>query len=142
MRFTEKMIYNIKKALPVLAIAGAGLMASCDKDDEPDVPQHDVELGFCQDYYDEIQPTIVSKHAYDPSVRNIYFVVTNSYFTNYGPLGIGQFRRYLDERIQIAPNKIHGRGNFEFEPGIIAKEDSLWFVKQGWTVNQQAQKQK
>ena len=136
MRFTKTLKYNLKRALPILTIAGAGLMASCDKDDEPSIPQHDVELKFYQDHYDEIQPTVVSKHAYDESVRNIYFVLTDGDFTNFGPIGLGQVHKYLDERIQIAPNKIRGRGNFEFAPGIVEKEDSLWFVKQGWTVNQ------
>ena len=141
MRFNKKIKYNIKRTLPILAIAGAGLMSSCDKGDDPAPVQHDVELKFYQDNYKEIQPVVVSQHAYDPSVRNIYFVLINGGdFTTFGPIGLGQFRKYLDERILIAPHIIRGRGNFVFLPGIVEKEDSLWFVKQGWTVNQHKQK--
>lgn len=133
-------MYNLKRGLPALAIAGAGLMASCDKDEPDPVPpstQHDVELKWFQDYYEEIEPTVIKVHAHDPYVRYIYLsVVNDGYFENYAPLNIENMRKALDSRIKIAPHKIRGRGNMRFKPGAAAKEDSLWYVKQGWTINQ------
>lgn len=141
MRFTKKIKYNIKHALPLLAIAGAGLMSSCDKDDEPNVPQHDVELKFFQDWYEEVEIDIIKQHAADPNVRTIYLSVVNGGdYTNFSTQNISNQRQFFTKRFQIAPNKIKGKGNFQFEPGVILKEDSLWYVKQGWTINKQNQK--
>ena len=137
MRFTDKIKYNIKRGLPILAIAGAGLMASCDKDDEPNVPQHDVELKFFSGYVEEVTPENIKANVQDKSVRHIYLVVANGgkYF-HYSPRNITDLHEFIEERINIAPNKISGRGNMQFEPGYASTADSLWFVKHGYTVNQ------
>ncbi len=141
MRFTKNFKYTIKRALPILAIAGAGFMSSCDKEDEPTPVQHDVELKFFQDWYEEVEIDNIKKHVADPTVRIVYLSVVNGGdYTNVSTENISNQRRFFTERFQIAPNKIKGRGNFQFEPGVILKEDSLWYVKQGWTINKQNQK--
>lgn len=137
MRFTKTFKYNLKRALPILAIGGASMLASCDKHDEPAMPMHDVELKFFQAYYEEIEPSIIQTHVQDKSVRNIYLCVANKGdYTNFETNNLSNLRKYLSERINIAPNKIHGKGNFRFEPNVVSKADSLWFVQQGWTINQ------
>jgi len=144
MRFTDKIKYNIKRSLPILAIAGAGLMSSCSKDDEPEVPKHDVELRFMPGYYEEVELDIVKKHADDPYVRMIYLIpARDGRFLNFNTAEhLHNLTDFFQERFDIAPNKIKGRGNFQFIPGLVAKEDSLWYVKHGWTINQHNQKQK
>jgi len=134
MRFTDKIKYNIKRGLPALAIAGAGLMAhGCS--DEPAPTPHDVELKFRVAEYDEIDDNNVQKYAKDQSVRYIYLCVEGS-FTNFNQQGITGMRKYMEKTFNIAPNKIRGRGNWIFKPGLALKSDSLWYVQHGWTVNQ------
>jgi len=135
MRFTDKIKYNIKRSLPILAIAGAGLMSSCDKDDEPEAPKHDVELKFRVARYDEISDENVLKHVKDPSVRYIYLCVEGS-FDNFSRPGITGMRNSLQKTIDFAPDRIRGRGNWIFVPGLALKPDSLWYVQHGWTINQ------
>lgn len=138
MRFTKKMKYNIKHALPMLAIAGAGLMASCDSDD--DIPQHDVELTFSQDNYGEVSNENITRHAQDPEVRTIYLTVIDGYYANANTQNLNNLCKSFTKKVNIAPHKIRGRGNFQFAPGVVQKSDSLWFVQQGWTINKQNQK--
>ena len=143
MRFTQKIKYNLKHAIPMLAIAGAGLMASCDKDDDT----YDVELEFCENSTETDYSSINSiEHlkqlSSDPQVANIYMkVLDKSNHTGYGVNGLHRLRNYMEERINVS-KKIHGRGNFKFRIGRCALEDSLWLVQQGWTINQHLQNQK
>lgn len=142
MRFTKTLKYNLKRALPILAIAGAGMMTSCSKDDEP---QRDVELKFSQIVSpDEVLALdVLQKYVDDPSVRNIYMYVEGDW-TNVVAKNIQEMKdRFYKPRIELSP-KIHGRGNWTFKPGEASKvpEDSLWYVQQGWTINKHLQKQK
>lgn len=151
MRITKTLKYSLKRALPILTIASAGMMSSCDnKEDEPQIPTHDVELTFYENnmgsHVENISIENVTKYAKDPSVANIYLTVTDENdYTKFVPPSTEQsvrnMRSYFSKRTEISP-KVHGRGNFKLLPGIAAKEDSLWFVKQGWTINQHLQNQK
>lgn len=147
MRFTDKIKYNIKRIMPALIVAGAGFMSSCSKDassdDEPQIPQHDVELKFEQGYYTEIQDDVIQKHANDPTVRHVYLtVIDNGNLWGFDQEGISILCKNMHRRINIAPQKISGRGNFRFARGYTEKSDSLWFVSKGWTVNKRLQNQK
>ena len=144
MRFTKNFKYNIKRALPLLAIAGAGFMSSCDKEDEPTPVQHDVELPFTKSTADDrLTFSILQGYINDPTVRNIYLVVEGDW-NNYTPDNISQTRdNFLEPRIKMSP-KIRGRGDFHFTPGAASRvpSDSLWYIQQGWTINKYLQKQK
>jgi len=144
MRFTDKIKYNIKRGLPILAIAGAGLMSSCDKDDEPEVPPHDVELVFDRYTGEKVLALpILKKYINDPSVRTLYLVVEGEW-QNWEAANISDCRkRFFQPRIEMSP-KIRGKGDWRFPVGIASKvpNDSLWFVQQGWTINKYLQKQK
>ena len=144
MRFTKTLKYNLKRALPILTIAGAGLMASCDKDDEPSIPQHDVELPFSKTTADNrLTFEILQGYIDDASVRNIYLVVEGDW-NNYTAANISQSRdRFFQPRMEMSP-KIRGRGDFTFTPGEASKvpSDSLWYIQQGWTINKRFQNQK
>lgn len=138
MRFTKTVPYKLRRLIPMLGLAGATLFTACSKDDEP---QHDVELKFFQGYAEEIEPDIIKQHADDPSVRTIYLSLVNGgNYTNFQTEDISALRNGLNKRLQIAPHKTRGKGNFRFVPGYATKPDSLWFVQQGWTVNKQNQK--
>ena len=141
-RFAKQFKYNLKRALPAFIIAGAGMMAqSCsDKDDDP-TPTHDVELKWSIDDYGTHADAIESidnirAYAADKSVANIYLTLDDSNnFSRFGTQNLSNVHSYLEERTSVSP-KVHGRGDFNIPFGRINKEDSLWLVKNGWTVNQ------
>lgn len=142
MHFTQKIKYNLKHAIPMLAIAGAGLMTSCDKDD--DLPMHDVEIHFTGQTGDEkLTFEILQKYINDPSVRYIYMVAEG----NWGGViarNITEMReRFFQPRIEMS-KKMHGRGDFNFQLGEASKvpDDSIWYTQQGWTINKRFQNQR
>lgn len=138
MQVLKKIIpYKVRRALPILGIAaGSMFMSSCSNDnDEPQVPQHDVELKFSVGEYDNIKSSIIKSHADNPAVRHIYLCVEGD-FLNFDADGINNMRNGMEKRINVSPQKVRGRGNFIFVPGLVTKTDSLWYVKQGWTINQ------
>lgn len=127
--------YKIRRLLPIAAITAGSLMtASCDKD-EPEIPQHDIELKFCVGEYDNIKSSVIKSHADNPAVRHIYLCVEGD-FLNFDAYGINNMRNGMENRINVAPQKVRGRGNFIFVPGLVTEADSLWYLKQGWTINQ------
>ena len=145
MRFTKKFPINLSpKYLAMLMLGGASLFASCDKEDEP---ARDIELPFYENPtsydYDPIEPSNLKQYIADPTIRNIYMKVTDQ--NDYSHLAAPNLRTlhgYLEDRINVCPQKIRGRGNFKFPVGNIEKSDSLWFVQNGWTINQHLQNQK
>lgn len=52
-----------------------------------------------------------------------------------GTNALNQIRVYLEKRVN-ASRKVRGKGDLIFEQGVVLPADSLWFVEQGWTVNQ------
>lgn len=144
MKILNKTIpYKIRRLLPIAAIAAGSLMtASCDKDEPP----HDVILDFWESPFnhniDNIAIPVLESYAKDPNVINIYMHTTdqNSYptiETRHFPI----MREFFQMRFDVSP-KIKGSGNFNFRPGVISEQDSLWFLSKGWTINKQLQKQK
>lgn len=145
MQILKKIIpYKIRRILPIAGIAAMGMaLPSCDKDDEPDVPPHDVEIVFYEDF--DVTFDILRKHAANPSVKNIYLIPPqNDRYGTFEPENVAASRKYFWEpRFEISP-KIKGRGDFRIKPGSASKvpEDSLWFVSKGWTINQYLQNKK
>lgn len=144
MKLLNKVLpYKLKRALPVVGLATATLgigatMTSCEKEPMPE--KHDVVLEF--GFMPRLQvvslkmDTIV-KYVNDPAVETIYMkLLDGDDATFYSTPGITATRDYLAERIDVAPQKVKGQGNFEFAAGMATPEDSLWFVQHGWTVNQ------
>ena len=124
----KKTIY-----LLVLAVAAIFSLPSCDKEpkEEPYREPYEKELFFDQRNQDSIEPLVLKYFAKDKACTHIYMHVTDdNNFTSATPSVV---RSNLQERINIS-SKISGRGDFRFSVGI-AKEDSIWFVQNGWTVN-------
>lgn len=135
-----KVIYNYKVLFPGLFLF---MISSCSNNDE-DEPMYDVELTFYENnmgsHVENISIDNITRYAKDPHVANIYLTVTEENdYTKFVPpsneQSVKNMRIYFTKRLDISP-KVHGRGNFKLLPGIAAKEDSLWFVQKGWTINQ------
>ncbi len=128
---------NIKFILLLLIGSISLTITGCGdrKDDEPTVTQHDIELKFSVGEYGNIKSSIIKSHAENPAIRYIYLCVEGD-FLNFDAYGIANMKEGMENRINVAPQKVRGRGNFIFVPGLVTKADSLWYVKQGWTINQ------
>ena len=130
-----------KRAVPALALAGLTLTA-CEKENDKLIYRapYEKELRFNDYNGDSIEMPIVQKFARDTACKHVYLTLTDdNNFTNQTTDDITGWRNYLDKRIQLAPNKISGRGDFYFSKGNASIADSLWFVEHGWTVNQRKQ---
>ena len=124
-------------ALPIVLLLAVG----CEKEPAEKAPvyraPYEKELRFSDTNADSIEMPIVQKFARDTACKHIYLTVTDdNNFTNMKADDINTIRNILDERIQLAPNKTSGRGNFRFMRGVIRLEDSVWYVQNGWTINQ------
>lgn len=147
MKLKKIFPYNIKKALPVLGLAGASFfMGGCDKNDEPVVPTMDlvVEIDqlnsgilFYDDENDVRHPSkMIQEYVADPKVRTIYLVPNDNWY-NFIASSITGLRKYTLEFLLNYSDKIKGVGDFNFALGEASKvpEDSLWYVSKGWTIN-------
>ena len=141
MKILQKLPYKLKTALPILAFVGASIVpAACNNDDDDHYDKtdskHDVELLWANSWSGEITEANIQKHLDDPNVNNIYlrFVPVEMY-VGYDESALHRLRQSMEWRIALDPKRVYGRGNLVFSLGHCAKEDSLWFVKHGWTVN-------
>ena len=132
--------YKLRRALSMATIAGATLVpASCSKVEKEE--PHDVVIEFDETNVDKkLEMETLQKLVLDCNVSNIYLHTSGTW--GFLAPNISQSRkRFFQPRIELS-SKIHGRGNFEVPVGEAAKVplDSLWFVKNGWTINKQLQK--
>ena len=140
MKILQKLPYKLKTALPILAFVGASIVPAACKDDDDHYDKtdskHDVELLWANSWFDEITEANIQKHLDDPKVNNIYlrFVPVEMY-VRYNESQLHRLRQSMEWRIALDPKRVYGRGNLVFSLGHCAKEDSLWFVEHGWTVN-------
>ena len=85
---------------------------------------------------DSIHPNIIRYFANDPACMHVYLtLIPNDRNDNLSKKGITILRNNLQKRVEISP-KVSGRGDWWFKDGQALPEDSLWFVQNGWTVNQ------
>lgn len=139
--------YKLRRALALGAIAG-GTLVACSKPEAPTpdtptpdtpAPTRDVELVFGLDDVDNITIENIKTHTNMPDVRYVYMITKNDKEWHTCTAGnIQNTRSYLEERIAINPKKVRGKGNFCFKLGEASKipQDSLWFIQNGWTLNQ------
>ena len=140
MKGTRNYITLLKRALPIAAFVGAGLMAGCEKTPEQTpAPIDPVKVLRWGKYFgsDSVQYENVMKYANDPHISTIiYFmdsVNDNNNYTGYSSENISQLRGILQERLNYTP-KATGAGTFRFWTGAASVEDSLWFVANGWKI--------
>jgi len=134
--------YKLRTGIPALMLAGATLFGGCQKED---VEKHDVELPWSCYYYEQIAPANVQRLLDDPTVGNIYLCLyqINPYMEYLEWKKWTAFRihnelygRILAPLVGKDPDRVLGRGNFEFATGVCPRADSLWLTQHGWTVNQ------
>ena len=150
MKIKKIMPYNIRKILPMIGIAGASLMmGGCQKEEQP---TRDVELTFSKSEVSNVvlihpddAPLHISREVSDiikyldaqPNIRTIYLIPKDNW-SGYQSSGVSGVRNnFLSYAIDYSP-KVRGRGDFNFKLGEASKvpEDSLWYVKHGWTINE------
>ena len=132
-----------KRTFCLLALTSTAVLTlpSCDKEPAEKAPvyraPYEKELRFNDVSADSIKMPIVQKFARDTACKHIYLTVTDdNNFTGIATNNISILRNSLNNRIQLAPNKISGRGDFCFTYGAASPADSIWFVQNGWTINQ------
>ena len=149
MKIKKTIPYNIRKILPMIGIAGASLMmGGCQKEKPP----RDIELTFTEADVSNVvlihpkeQGTVISREVSDiikyldakPDIRTIYLVPYDDW-KNVSAQDITDLRNnVLSYAIDYSP-KVRGRGDFNFRLGQASNvpEDSLWYVKHGWTINE------
>lgn len=141
MKFTKKIPYALKCAVPTAMLAGATMFGGCQKEE---IQKRDVELYFGAYYQQEVSIQNIKNHLADPTVNKIYLRTLDdgSLWYNHGDNTWSypeDLRTDLEQYVNMDPGRIYGRGNFVFEVGMCSHEDSLWFVRRGWTVNRQNQ---
>ena len=130
----------LKRALPIAAFVGAGLMAGCKPEpDETPAPIDPVKvLKFGNKMgIDSISYDNVMKYANDPRIiKIIYFndsTDNNDNYTGYSTQTISNMRKALQERLDYT-SKATGAGTFIFCRNKASVQDSLWFVANGWKI--------
>ena len=125
-------------ALPLVLLLAVG----CKKEEEyvyPDSEPYEKTLWFdnnTDDGADSIRPNIIRYFANDPACMHIYLTLTsNARDDALSARSITNMRKNLQKLVEISP-KVSGRGDWWFKEGTALPEDSLWFVQNGWTVNQ------
>ena len=122
-------------ALPLVLLLTVG----CKKEEEyvyPDREPYEKTLWFDTNEIDSVHPNIIRYFANDPACMHIYLtLIPNSRNDYISTANITTIRKELQKRVEISP-KVSGRGDWWFRRGKALPEDSLWFVQNGWTVNQ------
>ena len=150
MKIKKIMPYNIRKILPMIGIAGASLMmGGCQKEEQP---THDVELTFSKSEVSNVvlihpddAPLHISREVSDiikyldtqPNIRTIY-LIPNDNWSDYPSVLVSSVRNKVLSYAIDYSSKVRGKGDFNFKLGEASKvpEDSLWYVKHGWTINE------
>ena len=148
MKYTKMLPYKLKKALPAIGMMGSMLMTtSCEQEkDDDETPHKTIELTFSDtdshniikkhpDGTRTVSDTII-KYVNDPTVKTIYLIPDDDW-NHYFDFDITALRvNGVEHPINYSP-KVRGKGDLNFRLGEASKvpEDSLWFVRNGWTIN-------
>ncbi|MBD5397159.1 hypothetical protein HDR62_03340 [bacterium] len=140
MKRTMHYLTLLKRALPIAAFVGAGIMAGCKPEpDEKAAPIDPVKvLKFGNNMgIDSISYDNVMKYANAPRITKIiYFNDStngNNNYDGYSADGISKLRGILQERLDYTP-KATGAGTLIFADYALMAQDSLWFVANGWKI--------
>lgn len=150
---------NLFKAL-LLALAGATIFTACDKENEPVIdpphngghdtttviqpePHYNVELIFNAQDISHIHVDTIKKHDTNTRVDTIFIMPEDEYcLTGLTTNGVVACRNLLQQCVDASP-KVRGKGDLVFGSKIyVNPADSLWFVQQGWTVNERRRNQR
>lgn len=141
MKFIKTLPYKLKRTLPILGIAGASLLAGCDKDNEPDMGLHDTVYKW--PYLQDIPVVDVCMSADSANVRYVML--------QYDGVGLNMsvttLKDFLQNRVISEVSlqnqyKIRGTGEI---PSVImgaqngeklrkSRADSTWLANFGFTL--------
>lgn len=139
MNILNKVIpFKMRRGLAALGVAGA--MAGACKKAEPETnPTLVINIEFSPYTIEKLIPSTVrdtlNKYG-EKNIKHIYLIPTG-YWNGLSPISISNARKHmLEPAINLAPQKISGRGEFTFAAGNASQvpQDSLWYVKNGWTI--------
>ncbi len=138
---------NLFKALLLALIGGTIAFTACSPTNTPisndkpiEEPHHNEELFFNDMDIKYIDLDTIRKYAISIYVDTI-FMIPNDINGVGGAVsgketkGITRFRDFMQKRFDVS-RKVRGKGDLVFEQGAALPADSLWFVEQGWTVNE------
>lgn len=153
MKINKKLSYNLKRLVLMAGITGMTMLpVSCCKHDiqeetpppvvsEP-IEQHPITIEFRHmNMVTVLDIDTLQKYINDETIDTIYLVPTH-HWNHLSSLGISKLRyNFFQPRMELSP-KLHGRGDFDFHLGEASwvPTDSLWFIKNGWTINKDYQK--
>ena len=140
MKYKKTLPYKLKLTA---AIGLPLLLGACQEKQEP---QHDVEIEFDGTNVDKkLDMKVLQELVNDKTVRYVYMTATGTgQWDGCIARNVSEMRKnFFQPRIDMSP-KMRGRGDFDFKLGEASKvpDDSLWYVKQGWTINKKYQNQK
>lgn len=132
----------LKYAIPALALAMVTFSA-CDKEPATQTitpvyrAPYAKQLSFNHRNVDSVKVPVVKKYVDDTACKRIYLsAADDNNFTSYTSDDIHTILiPFLNERIELS-DKVTGDGDFWFKKGMASLPDSIWFVTNGWTVNQ------
>lgn len=149
MKFKKIIPYNLKKILPILGLAGASVVTSCEKPSPYEPAPSEVDLYF--DYthlstifttlyhnptdYEYLPSDLVKYYVEHPDVQTIYLVPNDGWSFYAAKPVMQKLRPGLQTLLDYSP-KIRGKGHFEFSFLTMTKSDSLWLLQNGWTFSQ------
>lgn len=141
---TEKLTIWAKRAIPALALAAtAGVMLpGCDKDpiEQKTIYRapYEKELFFRDGNEDSITVSVVQKYADDTACKKIYLTTKPYCDLTDGADFVNKYRAIILQPVLNVSPKVTGRGDIYISkrPDAIYKEDSIWYVQNGWNVRQ------
>ena len=122
-------------------VGGTIAFTACSPTNEPqEEPHYNVELFFNNQDVIHIELDTIQEYAKNQLVDTIYMIPDDEKgvggaFTGFGPNALHNARMFLEERVNVS-RKVRGKGDLVFTIGCVNPADSLWFVEQGWTVNE------
>ena len=145
MKIKKTVPYYLKRALPVLGLAGATLFTSCEKD-EPTIPLHDTIYVWGTNNMTQIFPTDnVVASADSTSVRTVYLHSDGVWWG--GAFNMNELREWVLEPVlndipERNRHKIRGAGIINGplfrtdDKQMFTKqyEDSVWLSKMGFII--------
>ena len=118
----------------LLALIAAVSFSACQEKQEP---THDVVVEFDDmNLNEQLNKEKLQELANDKSVKTIYLTPIKHWDGLVDHNIVALRKGLLQPTIEISP-KMRGQGNFDFRLGAASKvpDDSLWFVRNGWTIN-------
>lgn len=142
MNFRRTVSYKLKHLVPMAMITTMPFVPSaCLRVENEPAQTRDIDIGFTPQNVDVVlSDNTLQYYATDESIRAIYLVPGGNW-DKYTASDIHDLSQKIAAlRANITP-KITGRGNFNFKPGEASRvpNDSLWIVRNGWTINHNTQ---